>query len=60
MVEETLEVFALISSEDDDIELIFAQGTPLKEPIAWRGPIVMNTQKELMEAFRALENNTFI
>lgn len=44
----------------DEVELIFAQGTPLKEPIAWRGPIVMNTQKELMEAFRALENDTFI
>ena len=35
-------------------------GAPLREPIAWGGPIVMNTREELMEAFRELENGTFI
>ena len=39
--------------------LIFA-GTPLNEPIAWRGPIVMNTNEELETAFRELEQKTFI
>jgi quercetin 2,3-dioxygenase len=33
---------------------------PLKEPVAWGGPIVMNTQDELNTAFRELDNNTFI
>ena len=35
-------------------------GRPLKEPVAWGGPIVMNTEAELDEAFRELDNNTFI
>jgi quercetin 2,3-dioxygenase len=35
-------------------------GKPLKEPIAWGGPIVMNTEEELNEAFRELNNKTFI
>jgi redox-sensitive bicupin YhaK (pirin superfamily) len=33
---------------------------PLNEPVAWGGPIVMNTREELEEAFRELDNNTFI
>lgn len=33
---------------------------PLGEPIAWGGPIVMNTEEDLKEAFRQLDNNTFI
>jgi quercetin 2,3-dioxygenase len=33
---------------------------PLKEPVAWGGPIVMNTEEELDEAFRELDNKTFI
>jgi quercetin 2,3-dioxygenase len=35
-------------------------GKPLKEPVAWGGPIVMNTEEELNEAFRELDNKTFI
>jgi len=35
-------------------------GKPLGEPIAWRGPIVMNTQHELRTAFEELDSGTFI
>jgi len=35
-------------------------GKPLKEPIAWGGPIVMNTDEELDEAFRELQLGTFV
>jgi redox-sensitive bicupin YhaK (pirin superfamily) len=35
-------------------------GEPLRESIAWGGPIVMNTQEELQLAFRELEEDKFI
>jgi len=38
---------------------ILISGMPLKEPIAWRGPIVMNTEEELMTAFREFREGTF-
>jgi len=39
---------------------LLVSGKPLKEPIACRGPIVMNTQEELAAAFQAYNNGTFI
>jgi len=39
---------------------VFVTGRRLKEPIAWGGPIVMNTQEELETAFRELDEGTFI
>jgi quercetin 2,3-dioxygenase len=39
---------------------ILVAGKPLREPIAWRGPIVMNTQEELRTAFEEYSNGTFI
>jgi hypothetical protein len=35
-------------------------GRPLREPVAWRGPIVMNTREELDAAWRELQNGTFV
>jgi len=35
-------------------------GAPLHEPIAWGGPIVMNTREELRQAFDELDRGTFI
>ncbi len=44
----------------DDVEIVWMASTPLKEEIAWGGPIVMNTREELVTAFNELENGTFI
>nr|WP_319538325.1 pirin family protein [uncultured Methanospirillum sp.] len=40
--------------------LLLLSGRPIREPIAWGGPIVMNTQEELEQAFREYEEGTFI
>ena len=47
-------------SAKDATHFLFATGKPLNEPVAWGGPIVMNTQEELNEAFRELDEGTFI
>jgi quercetin 2,3-dioxygenase len=39
---------------------LFVTGEPLNEPVAWRGPIVMNTEEELDKAFEELDEGTFI
>jgi quercetin 2,3-dioxygenase len=43
-----------------DGRFLFVSGEPINEPVAWRGPIVMNTQKELDIAYEELEKGTFI
>jgi redox-sensitive bicupin YhaK (pirin superfamily) len=43
-----------------DARFLLMAAEPLKEPVAWGGPIVMNTEKELNAAFKALEDGTFI
>jgi len=42
------------------IRFLLVSGKPLREPVAWNGPIVMNTQSELRQAFRELEEGTFL
>jgi redox-sensitive bicupin YhaK (pirin superfamily) len=42
------------------IRFLLVAGKPLHEPVAWNGPIVMNTQSELRQAFRELEEGTFL
>lgn len=39
---------------------LFISGRPIGEPVAWHGPIVMNSQEELAEAFEAYRNGTFV
>jgi quercetin 2,3-dioxygenase len=39
---------------------LLVSGKPIKEPIAWGGPVVMNTEEELQTAFREIDNGTFI
>ncbi len=38
----------------------WSPGKPLEEPVAWYGPIVMNTQEQLRQAFDELEKGTFL
>jgi redox-sensitive bicupin YhaK (pirin superfamily) len=47
-------------SGSNGMSMIFLAGLPLNEPIAWRGPIVMNTSEETQIAFFEYSNGTFI
>jgi len=49
-----------ITTEDSHVRFLFISGKPIKEPIAWYGPIVMNTQEELQIAFDEYQQGTFI
>jgi redox-sensitive bicupin YhaK (pirin superfamily) len=42
------------------IRFLLVSGTPLAEPVAWKGPIVMNTREELQQAYAELQDGTFI
>lgn len=50
----------MLSAGHKPVWLLLASGKPLNEPIAWHGPIVMNTQDELRTAFEDLQRGTFI
>lgn len=49
-----------VSTEADSLRFLLVSGKPIGEPIAWYGPIVMNTQDELRVAFEEYRNGTFI
>ena len=49
-----------ITAGDEELRFLLISGKPLKEPVAWRGPIVMNTEEELRVAFEEYHNGTFI
>ncbi len=49
-----------IAAGAQGVRLLLVAGKPLKEPIAWGGPIVMNTREELRQAFAELDQGTFI
>jgi redox-sensitive bicupin YhaK (pirin superfamily) len=49
-----------LSTADDPLRCILVSGKPLNEPVAWHGPVVMNTQGELELAFEEYANGTFI
>jgi len=49
-----------VRSGPDGIRFLLITGRPLQEPVAWHGPIVMNTRAELMQAMQDLQNGTFI
>jgi hypothetical protein len=49
-----------IQAGDQGIRFLLVSGRPLREPVAWYGPIVMNTQDELRQAFEEYQNGTFL
>jgi len=49
-----------VQAGDEGIRFLLVSGKPLKEPVAWYGPIVMNTQAELRQALSDLNDGTFI
>jgi len=49
-----------VKASDKGMRFLLMSGNPLKEPIAWGGPIVMNTKEELDLAFKELDENKFI
>ena len=65
MSSETLILFdkgdeVVISTEEKPVRFLLISGKPIGEPVAWYGPIVMNTQEELRIAFEEYQNGTFI
>ena len=49
-----------VEAGEDGIRFLLVSGKPLQEPVAWQGPIVMNTQEQLRQAFRELQDGTFL
>lgn len=49
-----------ISTEDERVRFLLISGKPIGEPVAWYGPIVMNTQEELRVAFDEYQRGTFL
>lgn len=49
-----------VQASDAGVRFLLVSGRPLREPVAWYGPIVMNTQEELQAAFQEYEKGTFI
>jgi redox-sensitive bicupin YhaK (pirin superfamily) len=49
-----------VQAGEDGIRFLLVSGKPLQEPVAWYGPIVMNTQEELQQAYAELQQGNFL
>ena len=49
-----------VEAGEDGIRFLMVSGQPIAEPVAWYGPIVMNTKAELQQAMTELNDGTFI
>jgi len=49
-----------VSSQGEPLRFLLISGKPINEPVAWYGPIVMNTEEELRTAFEEYRNGTFV
>ncbi|MDG2403219.1 MAG: pirin family protein, partial [Amylibacter sp.] len=52
--------FVTVQAGEEGIRFLLISGKPIEEPVAWHGPVVMNTREELIQAFDELKNGTFI
>ena len=50
----------VVQTGEQGVRFLLVSGAPLAEPVAWRGPIVMNTQEEIRQAFREYQAGTFL
>ena len=50
----------VVNSGENGVRFILVSGKPIKEPVAWHGPIVMNTQAEINQALKDLNSGQFI
>ncbi len=50
----------VVQAGEEGIRFLLVSGQPIEEPVAWRGPIVMNTKDELQQAYTELREGTFI
>jgi len=50
----------VVQAGDQGIRFLLVSGRPIEEPVAWHGPIVMNTEEELRQAWQELQDGTFI
>jgi redox-sensitive bicupin YhaK (pirin superfamily) len=50
----------MVQAGEDGVRFLLVSGKPLGEPVAWYGPIVMNTQAQLQEAFTELREGSFL
>jgi len=49
-----------VTTEESSVRFLLISGKPLNEPVAWHGPIVMNTEAELERAFKEYQKGTFL
>lgn len=49
-----------VEAGEEGIRFLLVSGEPLREPVAWYGPVVMNTPEELQQAFEELQDGTFL
>ena len=49
-----------VRAGEEGVRFLLVSGRPIEEPVAWYGPIVMNTQEQLRQAFEELQDGTFI
>jgi redox-sensitive bicupin YhaK (pirin superfamily) len=49
-----------VQAGPEGVRFLLISGAPIEEPVAWHGPIVMNTQDEIRQAIADLRNGTFV